>query len=56
MLEDFVGIQAAIDAVRDDSLPRFEGELLVIEKGVDLVGLEGDEVGDPGHLRPRVRV
>src|SRR6266568_580521 len=55
-VEDLVGVQASVDSVRDDGLARLEGEFLVVEEDVDLVRLEGDEVGDAGDLGPGLRV
>jgi hypothetical protein len=42
--------------VRNDILTRLEDEFLVVEEDVDLVRLEGDEVGDACDLRPRLRI
>jgi hypothetical protein len=42
--------------VRRDALTWLEGEFLVDEEDLDLVRLEGDEVGDACDLGPRLRV
>src|SRR5207253_3826749 len=55
-LQNFVGIQASVDSVWHDALTRLEGEFLVVEEDLDLVRLEGDEVGDACDLGPRPRI
>src|SRR6267154_6155494 len=55
-LQDFVGIQASVDAVLYHALAGLESEFLVVEKNLDLVRLEGDELGDARNLRPCLQV
>ena len=48
-----VDAQVAIDAVRDDGLPGLELEALAVQRDLDAVGLEGDEVADRRHVVER---
>src|SRR5262245_66680496 len=52
-LQDLVGVQASVNPVLLDGLTRLESEFPVVEEDVDLVRLEGDEVGDARDLGPR---
>src|SRR5215475_3968973 len=42
--------------MRDHRLTWLESQSPVVEKDGDLVGLEGNEIRDPGDLRPRLQV
>src|SRR5712692_1660727 len=55
-LEHLVGVQAWVDSVLLDALPRLKSEVPVVEEDLDLVRLEGDEIGDTRDLGPRPQV
>ena len=46
-------LRFAVDAVRDDGLPGLELEALAVERDLDAIGLEGDEVADRRHVVER---
>jgi Na+/H+ antiporter NhaA len=48
-----VDVEVAIDAMGDDRLPGLEGEALAVQRDLDAVGLEGDEIADRGHVVER---
>src|SRR5215470_15025580 len=54
--EDLVGVEAAVGSMGNDRLTRLESEPPVVQPDRDLVGLEGNEVRDPGDLRPGPQV
>src|SRR4029434_10325046 len=51
-LEDFVGVESAVDAVSDDGLAGLEVQLFGVGGSVDFVGLEGHQVGHARHFWP----
>lgn len=55
-LSQFVGLEAAVDAVRHDGLTRLEGELAVVEVHLDEVGFERHPPRHRADLGPRLRV
>src|SRR6266513_5714744 len=54
--EHLVGVQAWVDSVLLDALPRLKSEFPVVEEDLDLVRLEGDQIGDTRDLGPRLQV